>query len=240
MALFNTSEKYNDIINGIAFGLFSVFWWALVVATIIRLDDYDARALIRIGSILAVSLGVYVAIWVHYSNTLWRRSETYLQKCEEFLEKAYNTFTKTLDSEGRPPNNRMVWLNTARLLQTCIDLSKKISDKGHMESYIAVEQYWRGMFYDILITNQDLFPENYFAGNPETFLVHGHNDQEPLAELSLVAIYGFVRWPEYANDPLLKLSNFSNSEVERLRTFGPRGLGALIHKVNNIRRPEHQ
>jgi len=192
----------------------------------------------RTGSIVAISVGVCVAVWVHYSNIQWRRSEAYLEKCEEFLEKAYITFSKKIDALGRPPNNRMVWLNTARLLQTSIDLSRKITDQSHKESYIEIEQYWRGLFYDLIISNQDSFPESYFSASAEKFLVHGAGDQEPLAELSLVSIYKFVRWPEHANDPLLKLSKFTDSEIKKLKTFGPRGLGTLMNEVNNIRRKQ--
>ena len=208
----------------------------MIVITITRLEEYDPIDIFRVGSVIAVSIGVYVAVWVHYSNILWRRSETYLEKCEELLEKSYNNFVAVLDDEARPINSRRNWLNTARMLQASIILSKKISDQGHKDTYIEIEQYWRGRFYDILHPSMEAYPEKYYAGTPETFLVYGRGDQEPLAEQSLSAIYRFVKWPEYAADPLQSVTRFTEDEIERFIDFGPRGLGRLMQAVNNLRR----
>ena len=217
-------------------GFFTIFWWVITVITITRIEEYDPVVIFRVGSVIAVSVGVYVAVWVHYSNTLWRRSEAYLEKCEDLLDKAYLNFTAVLDDEGRPLNNRRVWLNTARMIQACIHLSKKITDQGHKETYIEIEQYWRGRFYDILQPGTEQFPETYYAATPEKFLVYGNRDQEPLAGRSLAAIYRFIKWPEYAVDPLDSVSEFTEEEIEKFKTFGPQGLGRLMQAVNDLPR----
>lgn len=177
-----------------------------------------------------------MAIWVHYSNTQWRRSEAYLDKCEDLLEKAYTNFTAQLDDKGRPLNDRRIWLNTARMLQACILLSRKINDQGHKETYIEIEQYWRGRFYDILKPYTELYTEDYYAESPEKLLVHGTGDREPLAGRSIAAIYRFIKWPDYAADPLDTVNEFSLEEIKKFSTFGPRGLGRFMRSVYDLRK----
>ena len=66
-------------------------------------------------------------------------------------------------------------------------------------------------------------------------IAHTEDIRAPLSEKSLAFLYRFVRWPENMSDPLRDEPNFTDEEIERMRSFGPRGLGNLIAEVRRLR-----
>lgn len=230
--IFSKDKSYKDLINGISFGLLSVAWWYFIVRIISSIEFDQPLVYARIGTLLAISISVYVAIWIHYGNIKWRESEAYLKKCEDLLEKAYEIFTDKMDHQNRPQNDRRVWLNTARTLTAGQLLSKKITDAGHKEIYVELEQYWRGRFYDLLKPSDDkLFPECYFSESYTEFA----NGTKPSGR-SIIAIYRFIDWPNYALDPLDTQKEFTDNELEMWSRNGPRGAASILSKVrSNIR-----
>jgi len=148
-------------------------------------------------------------------------SEDYYKEAKEQLSKAYENLNHFKD--GTLDNDRLRWLTTARMLSVSIMLSEKIMMSSHKVMYREEQQFWRMKFNDLVID----FPSDFYAENPKHLIMHSHSDRSPIAEASLVEIYNFMAWPEYYIDPL-KTRRFSDKEIHRMITRGPKGLGNLL------------
>lgn len=156
-------------------------------------------------------------------------SEDYYKEAKEQLSKAYenlNHFTgKMLD------NDRLRWLTTARMLSVSNMLSNKIMMSSHKVMYKEEKQFWRMKFNDLVID----FPSEFYAEKPMHWIMHESHERAPIAEASLVEIYDFMKWSDDYTDPLDK-KTFSEKEIERMITRGPKGLGNLLKAHRELRK----
>lgn len=186
---------------------------------------------------LAVLFGALVALLVWIWNVRRQYSEDLLKESQSFFDKSFETLN-VLDDQGRPENDRIRWLTSARLLKVAEQIGNNIELKSHKILYEEIRNYWRSKFHDLVEPQDDGFPEDYYAEKPEHLSIYNPDqDRRPLDLLSVAVIYRFVRWPKGRLDPLDNEPPFSREEIDRMYNFGPRGLGKLLRKFEEI---QHQ
>nr|DAE11147.1 MAG TPA: hypothetical protein [Peduovirinae sp. ctySy20] len=147
-------------------------------------------------------------------------SEDYFKDAKEYLKRAYDILEPELD--GLPPNDRMSWLDAARLLGISERLGDKILMDSHKESYNEEREFWRSKFRKII---KD-FPDSYYCVSPDKFIVYGAGDREPIAESSIYSVHKFIAWNDDYVDPLPNVS-FSIKDISKIQKEFPR-LAALL------------
>ena len=169
----------------------------------------------------------------------WRRarSDDILKAATDMLEKAYETLASK-DAPNEPTNRRLSWLSAARLIATAEKLEKDITDSNHLLVYAAKKEYWRTRLYELIFPSPpEGLPSSFYAEEPEHMIAYSNEDREPLSEKSIVLLYRFISWPEAIRDPIGEVPNFTDEEIEKMRAFGPRGLGELLVKVRSLNPP---
>ncbi len=185
---------------------------------------------------LIIGLGVLIALITLLWNSNKSNSKDYLNKATSLLEQSFNIFSENLDEKGAPPNDRVLWLTVARMIQSSIDLSKKITIYSHKKIFNETLQFWRWKFSLLLKLDKGSFPSNYFAESPEIiFSWDPRRNRAPLSLKSLRVIYRFIKWPKDLEDPLEKSRKFTSEEIKDMLEFGPHGLGELLEAVEKIR-----
>jgi membrane protein implicated in regulation of membrane protease activity len=189
---------------------------------------------------LAVLVGALVALAVWIWNVLERERDRFdkhndelLNKSNSFYEKAFETLN-VLDETGRPRNERVRWLTSARLLKTAEKIGEKIESESHKQMYEEIVEYWRWKFYDLVQPDGEGFPSSYYAERPEDLRAFSESDREPLSLQSVAAIYRFTHWQEERHDPITNEAPFSEREIQRMLTLGPQGLGQLLNAYNRL------
>lgn len=187
---------------------------------------------------LIVLAGVITAILAFLSNLRRGRSEDVLESASSLLAKAHEAL---LTKEGSLTNQRHAWLSAARLIATAEKLSAQLTEPSHKTIYGEEKEYWRGRLYDLIFPSPpEGLPSSFYAERPEHMLGWSGRVRDPLAEKWLALLYRFTQWPKERPDPIGKEPEFSNEEIERMRTFGPRGLGTLMHQVRNLGSRENE
>lgn len=181
-----------------------------------------------------VIAGVLTALLTLAANQRRDNSEEYLENAVDLLAKAYDILDKSKDERGIPKNSRLNWLTSARLICTAENIAVLLIEESHKRIWEEKKEYWRGRLRDLILPNSDGFPETYYAANPQLMVSWGDKDQEPLSEKSLAVLYRFIQWPENMEDPLKSQKKFSENEIEKMATFGPKGLGRLFREVRKI------
>ena len=181
-----------------------------------------------------VALGVLVALFTLLLNRRREASEDYLETATDLIEKAYAVLNN-LDENGRPKNSRISWLTAARLIRKSQEIANLISESSHRGIWREKQEYWRGRFHDLIFPSTEGFPSEYYAEKPEHMWGWSDDDREPLSLKSLVVLHHFIKWPEGIEDPLGDESTFTREEIEEMMSFGPRGLGNLLEKVDALK-----
>ena len=184
---------------------------------------------------LIIAAGVLVALLTFTFNLRRGRSEDLLKAATELSEKAYQLLAPTAGSD-QPPNDRRSWLSAARLIRTAEKLGAPITEDSHRLIYQEKREYWRTRLYELIVPSIDGFPSSFYAEKPEHMIGYSGRVRAPLSEKSLAFLYRFVRWHEGLADPIGEEPNFSDEEVERMRSFGPHGLGNLLAEVRRLQR----
>jgi len=195
----------------------------------------EAFSILDLGPLL-VAAGVLTALVTFLANLGRARSEDVMEAATELLEKAYEKLAPT-DGATQPNNRRLSWLAAARLIATAEELSNAITEPSHQLIYRELREYWRTRLHELIWPSIDGLPSSFYAERPEHMIVYSERDREPLSEKSLAYLYRFVRWPDNTPDPLGDEVNFSEEEIDRMRTFGPRGLGNLFAEIRRLRQP---
>jgi len=190
-------------------------------------------SLVELGPML-VGAGVLVALTSLALTARRNASEDYLKSSSQLLERAYTTLPQ-LDDQGRPRSSRMNWLAAARFLRAAENLGAQITEASHKVVFREQVEYWRAKLYELIYPSSAGFPMDYFAEKPEHFLGYTNRDRPPLSVKSLAVLYRFVRWPVEFEDPIKAEPGFTDQEVERMRAFGPRGLGELLARVKEFK-----
>ena len=204
--------------------LSAIAWWVLITPTITS------------GEItpLIVIAGVLVALVTLMINQRRVASEEYLENATDLLSKAYEILERTKDENGIPKNSRINWITAARLILTAENIGGMLTEVSHQRIWQEKKEYWRGRLRDLIYPNHEGFPKTYYAEKAEHMLTWGNKDQEPLSEKSLAVLYRFISWPENTDDSLSKIKKFSEAEIEKMATFGPKQLGKLLQEVREI------
>ncbi|ELO1025276.1 hypothetical protein [Pseudomonas aeruginosa] len=200
-----------------------------------RLHDAQADfTLVEISPFL-VAAGVIAALLTLGFNQARSSSDDYLESASEFLSKAFETLDRSKDSEGRPLNDRMVWLTASRLLATSELIAEKIMFESHKLIWQEQQEYWRGRMRDLVSPRGHGFPSEYYAASPRDFIMVSGDARQPLSETSLAAIYRFIEWPKNRVDPLRKYQPFTDDELEEMAIRGPRGLARILQESRALR-----
>ncbi len=185
-----------------------------------------------------VTAGVLVALVSLAFNRQRNQSEDYLKNALDILEKAYFKLAE-LDEHGRPLNKRLNWLTAARLIRTAQTIARKIDEESHRLIWKEHLNYWRGRFYDLIFPDLEGFPPDYYAEKPKHMFGYSGSSRGPLAMSSLAVLYRFIRWPEGVEDTIQDEESFSDEEIQKMVSFGPRGLGKLLSELKRLRE-EHK
>lgn len=181
-----------------------------------------------------ISVGVLVALLTFLLTRRRDRSADFLEAATDLLEKAFQTLSPEAQAT-QPPNDRRTWLSAARLISAAEKVGAQISEESHLLIFREEREYWRGRIYDLIFPSTEGLPSNFYAEQPEHMISHSNEDRAPLSEKSLAYLYRFVRWPEGLPDPIGDESVFTEMEIEKMCTFGPRGLGNLLAQVRQLR-----
>jgi hypothetical protein len=195
----------------------------------------DAFSIIDLSPLL-VAAGVLTALVAFLVNLGRARSEDVMEAATDLLEKAYEQLAPTGGST-QPINRRLSWLSAARLIVTAEKLANAITEPSHQLIYSETREYWRTRLYELIWPSIEGLPSSFYAESPEHMIAYSGRAREPLSEKSLAFLYRFVRWPDNTPDPLGDELTFTEEEIERMLTFGPRGLGSLFAEVRRLRQP---
>lgn len=198
----------------------------------------DAFSILDLGPLL-VAAGVLTALVAFLANLGRDRSEDVMEAATDLLEKAYEKLAPT-DGSTQPTNRRLSWLSAARLIVTAEKLANAITEPSHQLIYRETREYWRARLYELIWPSIEGLPSSFYAESPAHMLAYSGRVREPLSEKSLAFLYRFVRWPDNTHDPLGDELIFTEEEIERMLTFGPRGLGSLFAEVRRLRQPGHR
>ena len=199
------------------------------------LRTFDAFSILDLGPLL-VAAGVLTALVAFLGNLGRARSEDVMKAATDLLEKAYEKLAPT-DGSTQPTNRRLSWLSAARLIVTAEKLASAITEPSHQLIYRETREYWRTRLYELIWPSIEGLPSSFYAESPEHMIAYSGDVREPLSEKSLAFLYRFVRWPDNTADPLGDELTFTEEEVERMLSFGPRGLGSLFAEVRRLRQP---
>ena len=156
------------------------------------------------------------------------RSEDLLKASQDLLEKAHEAL---LDTNKKITNNRHSWLTAARLIATAEALSSDLTEESHATIYRGTRRCWSARIHDLIFpAPPDGLPETFYADSPEHFNFWSGDQRAPLSEKSLAYLYRFIGWRTSEGDPIATVE-FTDEEVEEMRTRGPIGLGQLLTKA---------
>ena len=197
------------------------------------LSNSRTFSLVDLGPML-VGAGVLVALISLALTARRNASEDFLESSSQLLERAYTTLAQ-LDDQGRPKNSRTNWLAAARFLRAAQNLGDQITEQSHKVVFREQLEYWRAKLYELIYPRSTGLPMDYFAEKPEHMLGYTDRDRPPLSVKSLAVLYRFVRWPVGFEDPIKSEPGFTDEEIERMRAFGPQGLGELLARVKELK-----
>lgn len=150
-------------------------------------------------------------------------SEDYFKDAKEYLKRAYEILEPKEDAPT--PNDRMSWLDAARLLGISERLGCKILMDSHKESFCEEREFWRSKFRKII---KD-FPVEYYCESVEKFSMWTAEDRDPIAESSLYVVHKFISWNDEYSDPLPDV-RFSREDLSKLSREFPI-LAVLLERV---------
>lgn len=216
------------------FSLINILFYVVILALVLMSLGFFIVFLNSNGGVeytqFFILLTVSVTLLTLIYNIRRHVSEDYYKEAKEHLKKAFETLAPK-SNEGRPKNDRFLWLTCARFLRTSERFSKRIIMSSHKDMYIEERQYWRVKFMEII---KD-FPSNYYAESPEHLIMHSADVRSPIAESSLYVIYGFIQWDEKYTDPLDN-HRFTDEKIRDMRIHGPRGLGDLLSEHRKLKK----
>lgn len=201
--------------------------WRMYVAA-------NSASILDLGPLL-VAAGVLTALIAFLANIRRARSEDLLEAAVDLIEKGYEKLAPE-DESKQPSNNRFAWLSAARLIATAERLGIRITEKSHRLIYREKKEYWRIRLYELIFPSVDGLPETFYAEKPEHMIGYSGRVRDPLSEKSLAYLYRFIKWPDRVPDPIGEEPKFSDQEIDKMISFGPRGLGKLMAEVRRLER----
>jgi hypothetical protein len=209
------------------------FWVGVLFAHIVPgLDEKPLKMLIDTAIAVGTIGAVVVALSQSEQGRRESRSRAYRDAAVQHLEIATDDFLNANAlANGKPRNTRRHWLNFARAIQVSRRLSSHIELTEQREIWIEQENVFRQRVYDVLQPVGQSYSMAYYM-QPA---IYSGADELPLAEQSLVVIYGWVKWPADLPDPIDRKERFTDEQREEMRFSGPIGVADFI---DAIRPPE--
>jgi hypothetical protein len=121
-------------------------------------------------------------------------SREFLDESIKLLNRAYEVFTSPGDRF--PPNDRVVWLTTARMIVRYEALKSRITEPEHLDIAEEHEEYGRHRFYTILQDNREAFTAEYLAPSGDVY------DADVVPRQAIAVIFDFAKWKDGMTDPL--------------------------------------
>lgn len=228
------------VYKGLIAGFLSVVWVFVVGDTIFRLRTIDEIVVLRVLTLLSVTTGVGVALWVHHKKVTWDRSEAYLDKAVDLIEKAFSVLQR---EDKTAINERIAWVTAARLITRALDIASKISDESHKNIFISQCDYMRHKFHELLKWNDNPLPPAFFCGVSDMALPINEAAIQGTPSISepnkcippriVSVIYDFKSYPKGYIDPLSDSRELHWEEIERLNLFGERGVSEYLNFCKN-------
>jgi hypothetical protein len=194
--------------------------------------------LVAIGTLSAV----VVALWQSRGQQTESASRVLFEHAVNTLQTAVKDFSATTDAHGRPLNDRRHWLNFARGIGTSQAIAAKIRQAEYRELWTRTEHYWRERTYDLLKPAWDSFPPDYYGYVTEAEqhknVGYSPDERAPLSEASLAFVYRWITWPEGYADAVDRSMKFTDEEIAKMETFGPRGLASYIGILRKLMKPK--
>lgn len=218
------------------------FWIGVLFANAFPRLSVEPLHLLIDTLVAAGTIGaVVVALWQLRLQKKMDQSRTNLSEAKRAIDQAVNGFLSQQDSEGRPLNRRRHWLTFARGILVAQSFGERIKDDDLRRTWEETEHYWRDRTYDVLYPTDSIppesFPSDYYGHMDEKDFsknfMQSPGDRVPISEASLAFIYRWAQWPEGRPDPLDRYTKFTDKEVEKMASFGPRGLGSYIQKCRD-------
>jgi hypothetical protein len=156
----------------------------------------------------------------------------------ELLEEAVQKLSHSVE-QGR--RSRIDWLTAARNIRITKQLVEQVQDPARkalaLERELLYRQRIRNILSPLETGDLDGLPECFFADSPSDYLsfICSKGKLDPIAESALVEIYRFAQWPDGVKDVLEDDLEFSEPEIDRMVSFGPRCLGRLMAEAHRLR-----
>jgi hypothetical protein len=201
------------------------FWVGVLFGNISPgFDEKPVKMLLDTAIGVGTLGAVFVALWQSAQGRRESQSRAYRDAAVAHLQQAVSDFLSNTRANGFPMNTRRHWLNFARAIQVSRRLASRIAQREQQEIWSEQEHMLRERVYDVLKPTGGSYPAEYYTQTPNA----SGEDGLPLAEQSLVAVYGWVTWPPDRPDPLNRQTRFTEEQRDMMRSFGPRGLAQFI------------
>jgi hypothetical protein len=136
---------------------------------------------------------VFAAITIR-STAKARKNERLLGDAVRTLERSFIALVNQTPPGQIPPNDRLGWLTSARLIEQYKDAKKLINDAVILRECQSHEEHWRHQFY--------LRLESLAGGSLEYYSKGG--SVECINQVSAVIVHSFADWERGKEDPLKK------------------------------------
>lgn len=217
-----TANRFQNVLIVLTLALW--FWAGIVVAKLF--DHAEAKDLIDLGIAIGTIGAVVFTLWQSAKSARETKSLAYREAATNHLQKALATFLAKRDEAGRPYNGRRHWLDFARAIEVSRRMASRIEQPEQREIWREQEHAYRMELWDVLDPVADSYPYEYYCGPPST---PGRLNELEISTPSLKVVYEWVMWPEDLADPLDRKARFSDEALEKMRTFGPRGLATFAY-----------
>lgn len=181
--------------------------------------------------------GVIVAVLIQQLNSTASRisqaEDIAMKACIELLEEGFVLLRDGVESSTR---SRLAWLTAARNIVISRALISEIRDETKKSIALEKELLLRLKYKSLLWPDGEggeKLPASFYADSYKDYksFIRSTNKKDPIAISSIVEIYRFASWPANMKDPLLPGQVFTEKEVDRMKLFGPRGLGELMREA---------
>lgn len=173
-------------------------------------DYYQAiQALLPSAEACAAYAGAasaFFAAMTIRSNSKARKNERLLSDSVRTLERSFLALVGPNDSGGIPPNDRLGWLTSARLIEQYRDSKQEITDRIVLKECESHEEHWRHQFY-LRLKN--------LAGGSLNYYENG-GGVNCIDKVSAVVVHSFADWDDDKKDPLSKYKD-AGEAVKKLK-----------------------
>lgn len=184
---------------------------------------------------LVVSIASAVlAVWKIRRDLSRQESQDYLQAASRLLEQAFEAFDRAKSEQwlNLPEPSRLLWLTVARMIQESESTAASITERSHKILHTHARNFWRGRIYDLLLPLERVSLK-YFAEDADSMLaVIGKEKRMPLAEKSLRVVLDFLQWPKDRSDPIGDIKDYTDQEIDRMRSFRYRPVADFLEASN--------